>query len=688
MTGTPERVAGLPLRSPPIVETARLKAVLRAAGPPLLFGVRLWASVSLALYIAFWLELDNAYWAGTSAAIVCQPELGASLRKGWFRMIGTVVGAVMSVVLTACFPQDRVLFLGGLAVWGAACAWAATMLRNFAGYSAALAGYTAAIIASDQLGATGGVNGEAFMLAIARATEICIGIVSAGIVLAGTDLGGAPRRLATLFAGLSAEITSRFADTLAMAGPKLPDTQPIRHEFVRRVIALDPIIDQSIGESARLRYHSPVLQGAVDGLFAALAGWRVVANHLMRLPDDQARQEVTAVLQSISPELRAPLESADPTRWTLDPVALHRICEAAVQRLVALPAGTPSLRLLADQTARALAGIAHALNGVALLVAHPARATPPRGSARLRVPDWLPALVNAGRAFVAISAVMLFWIATAWPNGAAAITFAAIILTLLAPRGDQAYSAAIGFMVGTCLAVVFAAIIELALLPSLQTETFLAFSLVIGLYLVPAGALTVQPWLTVIFVAMTANFMPILAPTNPMSYNAAQFYNATSAIVAGTVAGALSFRLLPPLSPAFRTRRLLALSLRDLRRLATGRSYRDWEGHIHGRLSAMPEQATPLQRAQLVAVLAVGSEIIALREIVRWLGVGAALETALAAVAQGRSVIAIAALARLDAALTAASPESQTVLHARAGILTVSEALTRHGSFFDGGVPG
>ena len=33
----------------------------RAGGPPLLFGLRLWASVCLSLYVAFWLELDNAY---------------------------------------------------------------------------------------------------------------------------------------------------------------------------------------------------------------------------------------------------------------------------------------------------------------------------------------------------------------------------------------------------------------------------------------------------------------------------------------------------------------------------------------------------------------------------------------------------------------------------------------------------
>ena len=101
------------------------------AAPPLLYALRLWAAVCLALFVAFWLELDNPFWAGTSAAIVCQLQLGASLRKGWFRMIGTVVGATMIVVLTACFPQDRIAFLVLLAFWCGICAFAATMFRNF-----------------------------------------------------------------------------------------------------------------------------------------------------------------------------------------------------------------------------------------------------------------------------------------------------------------------------------------------------------------------------------------------------------------------------------------------------------------------------------------------------------------------------------------------------------------------------
>src|ERR1700688_1676863 len=303
---------------------------LRSAAPSLLFGLRLWAAVCLALYIAFWLDLDSPSWAGTTAAIVCQPSLGASLRKGWFRMIGTPTGGVAIVVLTACFAQDRTVFLISLALWGAACAFASTLLQNYAAYAAALSGYTAVIIASDQLGATGGLNGEAFTLAISRVTEIGIGIVAAGIVLAGTDLGDAPRRLATLFASLATGIMAKFTGTLQAAGSDQPDTQPIRRDFIRRVIALDPIIDQAIGESSQIRYHSPGLQKAEDGLFAALSGWRAIANHLVWLPDDQARAEAATVLQRPPQRLISLPDQPDPAAWTADPTGLHKICEAGV----------------------------------------------------------------------------------------------------------------------------------------------------------------------------------------------------------------------------------------------------------------------------------------------------------------------------------------------------------------------
>jgi uncharacterized membrane protein YccC len=673
--------SNLPRRSDAIFNVSRLKGALGAAVPPLLFGLRLWASVCLALYIAFWLQLDTPSWAGTTAALTCQPSIGASLRKGWFRLIGTIIGAVSIVVLSACFPQDRDLFLLGLALWGAACSFVSTILRNFAAYSAALAGYTAAIIASDQLGATGGLNGQAFLLAVYRVSEIAIGIVCAGIVLGLTELGGSRRRLATLFADIVAGITAQFTRALALAGPRLPDTQEIRRDFIRRVTALDPVIDETLGESSQIRYHSLVLQRAVDGLFTAMAGWRAVANRLVRMPQEEAQQQAATILQTIAPELT----HVEPNRWTDDPTGLHRSFEATVRALTALPAATPSLRLLADGAAETLAGLSHALNGLALVVADPALPASRRGGiVRLRVPDWLPAMVNAGRAIVVIAAVTIFWIVTAWPSGAMAITFAAIVVILLAPQADQAYAAAVSFTVGSFLTAVFAAITAFAVLPWLQTQTFAALCIAMGIFLVPSAAMMDQPWQKVMFTAMTANFVPILSPGNPMNYDTVQFYNSASAIVAGTSVAAMSFRLLPPLSPAFRTRRLLRLSLRDLRRLARGRMPSDWEGHIQGRLAVMPNQATPLQRAELLAALSVGIEIIQLRHITHELGLGVDLEPALTAIAQGNSAAAAAHLRRIDATLAAGEPQTQTILRARSRLLAVTEALAQHGAYFNG----
>ena len=131
---------------------AGLANAAQAAGPPLLFGLRLWASVCLAIFFAFWLEFPEPNWGGLGAAIASLPVLGASLRKGGFLIIGTVVGAVMVVVLGGFFPQDGLAFLGLLAVWGGICAFGATVLRNFASYAAACAGFTAVLAACASLG--------------------------------------------------------------------------------------------------------------------------------------------------------------------------------------------------------------------------------------------------------------------------------------------------------------------------------------------------------------------------------------------------------------------------------------------------------------------------------------------------------------------------------------------------------
>jgi uncharacterized membrane protein YccC len=238
------------------------------------------------------------------------------------------------------------------------------------------------------------------------------------------------------------------------------------------------------------------------------------------------------------------------------------------------------------------------------------------------------------------------------------------------------------FAVGTGLAAAVAALIKFAVLPGL--ETFVAFAFAFGLVLVPAGALMAQPSTTAIFTAVAAYFCVFVAPTNLTSYDPQQFYNAALATFAGFVGAALSFRVLPPLAPALRTRRLLALTLRDLRRLAASALRRrrdDWESRMYGRLSVLPDTAEPLQRAQLMAALSVGSAVIQLCSFAHRLNMSTELDAALRAMARGNSAVAIASLGELNDAL-ASRPDAVT-LRARACVLAISQALTRHAAYFD-----
>jgi uncharacterized membrane protein YccC len=153
------------------------------------------------------------------------------------------------------------------------------------------------------------------------------------------------------------------------------------------------------------------------------------------------------------------------------------------------------------------------------------------------------------------------------------------------------------------------------ILPNVQT--FPSLCLVLGLVLVPFASLMALPWRPLMCMAASVNFLPMLSLTNQMTYNASNFWNGNLAIVGGIGVAAIAFKILPPVPPPIRARRLLALTLADLRRLARraapGR-LEAWEGRGFARLLAMPEEAQPVQRAELVSMVAVGKEILRLRE--------------------------------------------------------------------------
>src|ERR1700754_3853303 len=144
----------------------------------LIFAIKTFAASLLALYIAFWVSLDDPRWALLTVFVVSQPDSGLVLAKSFYRILGTIAGLLVSVALVFGLAQYGELFVAALAAWICFCNFAARAVRNFASYGFQLAGYTVAIVGIPAALEPSG----AYPLIVARFSEIVLGIICAALV--------------------------------------------------------------------------------------------------------------------------------------------------------------------------------------------------------------------------------------------------------------------------------------------------------------------------------------------------------------------------------------------------------------------------------------------------------------------------------------------------------------------------
>lgn len=534
-----------------------LQAFLAPDTLALKFAIKTLLAGGLALWCAFRFDLAQPQWALMTVFIVSQPLSGMVVAKGLFRLIGTLAGTAMSVVIMALFAQTPWLFLLAVSVWLGLCTAASTTLRNHVSYAFVLSGYTVAIIGLPAISHPLDV----FDQAVARSTEICLGILCASAVSAILW----PRRVeanldkqarATWLTGMQAARSEIDADAREIKGLL---------QALGKIVEVDVQRDHAWFEGYRGRMRSRALRILSRDLLSLLRTARGVARQRSLLDEgDKARlqpwiDELQAVLQDPGVEsmksLGDRLETAgsDDTQSNDLRYCLTR-CALLLRKAVE-----------AERTMRSVASGAVDERVTGTLSWHR---------------DWLMALFYGLRSAVALLGMSAFWMATAWPAATGGMLLAAVICSLFANR-DNAVAIGLGFLRGILYAVPAAAVVTQWLLP--QWNGFPLLCMALGVPLFFALLAMATPALAGTATSFAIHFITLVAPSNVMRYDLASLLNAAQGVVIGVGFAVVVFRLLT-LPADWLNRRLIQATCDDLGRL-TRRPIDEAENWFGGRMA-------------------------------------------------------------------------------------------------------
>jgi uncharacterized membrane protein YccC len=177
------------------------------------------------------------------------------------------------------------------------------------------------------------------------------------------------------------------------------------------------------------------------------------------------------------------------------------------------------------------------------------------------------ALLTGLAAAVAMSICAFFWIATAWPEGSAAIAFAAVSCTLFAALDDPTPTIRnITLMLALCIPLVL--IYQFFVLPAIGGFELLC--VVLAFVLIPAGLLMAIPAYAPVGLALALGFNVEMSLQTSYTADLAAIVNANSAFVLGGVAALIVTRLMRVIGTQASARRLMRAIYRDLADLAAG----------------------------------------------------------------------------------------------------------------------
>lgn len=579
-----------------------------------LFSVKTFLAAMLALWISFRLGLSKPSWAMITVYIVSHPLSGAATSKALYRVTGTVLGAVVTILLVPNFVNVPWLLCLCLAGWVSLCLYISLLDRTPRSYIFMLGGYTAAIIGFTVVGDPGML----FDTAIARVEEITIGILCASIV----NRLIFPRDIAPLVIGKidtwledartwtmdvltqksgmqkeDADAKRLAADTVGMLEliSYLPyDTSSLRTcrqqllLLEQHMAALIPILSGVGDRIGVIGHEQGHLPEALGKLIVGISAWIASPDTADGITIDNLRKEILQLEQ----------QSAREKNW--DALLTWNLC-ARLRDLVDVWEDCLVLR-----------------RGVALgnMETPPHLETAARfaGEPKLHLDRGL-ALISSAAVFVSILLCCIFWIGLGWNDGLMAVQLTSVFGCLFAALDNPVtmHKTHFWYLAG---AVCVAGMYQFAILPVIDGMTMLA--LVLAPFFLTGGMFRATTSWGFAGLALCMNTCLFLGLDSTATPDITTFVNTGLAAAVGALFAAFSGMLLRMISMEARVLRVLRAVWADLATVAHAREKAaisplirrmvDRFGLLTPRMALLPT-TSPLHTADVLGDMRVGLNV-------------------------------------------------------------------------------
>jgi uncharacterized membrane protein YccC len=480
------------------------------------FALRTTLAGMAALFVAMWMQLDTPRWAIWTVFIVSPPVRGNALRKTAARIAGTFTGCVVGVAAVGLFPQDRVGFYVLFSLWLGACAYWATLRREYVSYAASLAAFTSAIVSA-------GVSAQplaTWQIATDRGCATVLGILFAlfaSNLAATTD--DVPGDLTKHICAIATDLLDWSVRQLQAGNSSEPMDAPL----TAKILALDESCTNSLAERPALYTVKPWICGVPTALLSLQSAVLSMRDAISPQALATARA-ATDVLRGVADFLRSGA--------ALELPALDQQTDSLRELLKSQPAQAPAMR----ETIHVLLYLLGSLQ--ALLTFQPSDAAtplypPPKFMARP-----CAATINTIRAIVGMGAGFIIWDLTAWPQGPVFMVIIAVVVVVLV-KIDDPVIAVWAAVVGSTAGGVIALGLKYLLLVGFNDPVNLVLALFPFLFI--AAWIETKGKLAPFGVVLAIGLLYVTEPSNPQVYDFAHDVNTLIAIEAGCLFTALLF---------------------------------------------------------------------------------------------------------------------------------------------------